>query len=418
MDGGVSEDYRECVRKGLALVREGQSKLLRCERNVIAFSALGRFCKEMQQNPSELRSFRAGLAKLPRIKRVMHIISAPLFHGTDKVVEQGVWVHRTRPLVRTSMIKAVAAECAYLYWLFGDIHVTPVHFFFRNNELDHKIDVPWVDQEFRKQFGDACATLGVVVQQGRLDNLVIVSKHHQSITTPTVTFAELMNRIPVDMIYASGGQTHWLNSVMFQNGVHEVLYDRPDVIWSGSSAGIICGGVTTLLSALKCNYLGTAYCDDVKSALRKDSTQLCSEAHIGNACVFRKCEFDGIGAFNGVFLPHYQHDNPKLHTTLANFFAELPNNTIVGRDFVRTRLGGHFVGQVVPLVDGECMLCGSSFRTPIRLPVTPSRAIAYDAHFARQTSDISSYCMSHVLRMAEKPVGSCRRPDTCPRPRR
>ena len=65
---------------------------------------------------------------------ITHILSAPLFHGTESLVKQEVWIQRTDPNVRQGVIAAVANETLALFVLFGEnITVSPVHFIFRNN---------------------------------------------------------------------------------------------------------------------------------------------------------------------------------------------------------------------------------------------------------------------------------------------
>ena len=159
-------------------------------------------------------------------------------------------------------------------------------------------------------------------------------------------------------------------------------------------------------------------CDDVKSALERDShNALCSEMMVQNHCVFRACEFDGVAAFNGVVLPHYTRNDTRLNSVLDAFFEHgLSGNAILGREWARTRMGRRFIGEIVLLCDGECMLRGPAFESIIQLPVSPSRNISGDAHYARAINAVSHYCISFVHALCDTMnlnSQTCSRPSIC-----
>lgn len=160
-----------------------------------------------------------------------------------------------------------------------------------------------------------------------------------------------------NMIFFHGGETHWLNRRLKKTGLMEAIKQNKQLIYSGSSAGIINCGVTTALAATKrYNDLTNVQRkpleggDDPLVVLKKDGTDallgdvfpkivntrednlnelkgkpvtspevqallLNDYTNIGNwrddmfSPPYNTCDFDGIGVYPGIVFPHVTDDD-------------------------------------------------------------------------------------------------------------
>ena len=135
-------------------------KLLQCRRAIIGFSSISSFVDTCQRDPDTLQHFHGELGKIKSGLKidnaekfhVTHILSATLFHGTNSVVEQAIWLHRTDPNTRKGVISYIAYETLCILYLFGpNVVVTPMHFVFRHNDLDHNLNYADLNREYRYQ---------------------------------------------------------------------------------------------------------------------------------------------------------------------------------------------------------------------------------------------------------------------------
>ena len=418
-------------------------KFIECQRPIIAFSGIGAFVntcntdsvcrKDFDHNLNNMKVYLK-IEKKTRFE-ITHILSAPLFHGTASLVKQQALIHRTDPEIRRGIVRAVARETLALFDLFGEnITVSPVHFIFRNNELDHTFDLVPFNNEYRmhlaellkKQSGKKKVYIDNFIKE-HINDVKLIANNSIVQNSKTFTFEAYISTFPIHMFYASGGQTHWLNALLYSNHAHYVLWKSDinpsglrykDIIWSGSSAGLIVSGITTLMSAVKCNILGLDSCDDVQSAVAKltdvvhNQTNLCSELQVVNDCVFRRCEFDGLAATNSVFYPHFtlQLLEGDKYQRICDLFFE-PNSTtqnvVLGREYVQSRIGKRFCGRFIPLCDGEAMFMQGN--SEYRLPQQTT-----DEHFlkARSISDTSKTQLQELKNhFPAKPVEQCAQVD-------
>lgn len=438
MDRALSQV--ESLKRIHDIFLNGESKLLACERSVIAFSNLGAFTQVCEQL-GECQVFRETVfGSFQNQISVVHIISAPLYHNAPELLKQTAHVRRTNPMIRMSMFNSLAAECTHLHRLFGNIIVTPVHLVMNDNELDDPDFIAHLKRNVANHFPKT-NNVDFELRECR----IVQREGLQTQGVSTTTFEALLNELKVDMIYATGGSTHWLNALLMANRVHETLWSSKitesgtipsKIVWSGSSAGIIVGGATTLVSALKCNYLGHNNCDDVKSAIIKNAANgqstLCAQTDVENSCVFSACEFDGIGAFNGIFVPHFTDDDigKKVEEAIGSLLDQTvaEDNSVIARPWARTRMGGRFAGRIMPLADGECCIIQPD-GGETRLPTTSAlrtlsgmtdseRHFLFNIHRARELTDFSKQQwdrLSEILKANNIPIVNCSQSDKCQR---
>lgn len=111
-----------------------------------------------------------------------------------------------------------------------------------------------------------------------------------------MSLREFINEKKIDTVFACGGHTHWLNILLHNHDMAQIIKEKK-LKWCGYSAGAICGGITTSLAAYKCKYM------------------LCEEMSLVNMYIEKyanleqtKCKpftFEGMGAYNFALVPHY-----------------------------------------------------------------------------------------------------------------
>jgi hypothetical protein len=125
------------------------------------------------------------------------------------------------------------------------------------------------------------------------------------------------------MILCHGGETFWLNRRLKKSGLMQAIQQNKQVIWSGSSAGIINCGVTTGLAASKrysqitnpTRHPTVALGDDPIPILGHDGNDFYTtwpqnvlptdENKLTiNKPPYKSCDFTGAGVYPGIVFPH------------------------------------------------------------------------------------------------------------------
>lgn len=129
----------------------------------------------------------------------------------------------------------------------------------------------------------------------------------------------------INMIFAEGGETHWLSRLLHISGFSEVMHEtkyRKKITWSGQSAGIVNGSYGTFMTAgkqfLLQNFLlqnpSKFSIDDVNALVKKTSNDFCVIPSQQNKTswindVKENCLMKGLNFYPRVIYPHYPSDN-------------------------------------------------------------------------------------------------------------
>ena len=194
--------------------------------------------------------------------------------------------------------------------------------------------------------------------------------------TENMSLENFIDTMKINMIYCAGGETHWLHRQMKTNNLFDILQTKPNIIWSGFSAGVINAGYTTAMAAEKVFNINAnpdrktgedASADDI-TALQKANGDDCEVYEIINS-----------SQPPSLTLNHYRTPN-NCDTKAANWYSQ----GIVYPHF-REKWGpmildvlskksdsDHFraVKKIMILADGECVhnLNNSETETIERLP--------------------------------------------------
>lgn len=189
------------------------------------------------------------------------------------------------------------------------------------------------------------------------------------------TFIDTMK---INMIYCAGGETHWLHRQMKTNKLFDILQTKPNIIWSGFSAGVINAGYTTAMAAEKVFNRNAnpdrktgedASADDI-TALQKADGSDCEVYEIINVNGSQPpsltlnhdrtpntCDTKAANWYShGIVYPHFREKwGPMILDVLSK-----KNDSVHFRD----------VKKIMILADGECVhnLNNSETETIERLP--------------------------------------------------
>jgi hypothetical protein len=144
-----------------------------------------------------------------------------------------------------------------------------------------------------------------------------------SLDDKTKQWTDYINQTKIRMILCHGGETFWLNRRLKKSGLMQAIQQNKQVIWSGSSAGIINCGVTTGLAASKrysqitnpTRHPTVALGDDPIPILGHDGNDFYTtwpqnvlptdENKLTiNKPPYKSCDFTGAGVYPGIVFPH------------------------------------------------------------------------------------------------------------------
>lgn len=225
---------------------------------------------------------------------------------------------------------------------------------------------------FKEAFKYGLSEANIVSHQNGFPHLVFdeVDVH---IADDKTDFEGLLFQKEINMIYCHGGETHWLRRQFVKTGFIETLKHHKNIVWSGFSAGIILGGVSTGLAAAKQfspilnpdrEFPGPVG-DDVVPILKKNTKDDCQLLTFITSPLnleyppYNTCSFDGTSMINKIIFPHYKNTFKKKVRSMDNFIIEQ-------KQHLRLDNNRQFKDEYIVLADGECFF--SINNTLFRLP--------------------------------------------------
>lgn len=187
-------------------------------------------------------------------------------------------------------------------------------------------------------------------------NILVPDENNTQIGDKENQWKTYIEKTKIKMILCHGGETFWLNRRLKKSGLMKAIQDNKNVIWSGSSAGIINCGVTTGLAASKrysaitnpTRHSTVAPGDDPLPILDKSGNDvsmpvvLPTDTNTRQLTItkppYEDCDFTGAGVYPGIVFPHctskLQNDHylyPLMDEQLPYAIGSIPENGVNGK---------------------------------------------------------------------------------------